>query len=262
MSLKAFDENSAGRDAWVEFRNVALRYSTQRGGDHLALQDLNFSVRKGEFLAVLGPSGCGKSTLLKLISGLLSPSEGSVQLDRVPVNGPRRDVGMVFQQATLLPWDTVLDNVLLPAKIMRQPNATKRAKELLEMVGLSAYARSYPYELSGGMQQRVGIARSLIHDPQILLMDEPFAALDALTRENMTIELQSIWQRSKRTVLFITHSIPEAVILADRVLVMSKGPGKVVHEELIDLPRPRDLSSMASPEFAAACDRLRRCFIH
>ena len=256
------DKDLSAARPWVEFRDVELRYSTQRGGSLLALQNLNFGVKKGEFLAVLGPSGCGKSTLLKLVSGLLAPTKGAVHLDGKPVSGPRRDVGMVFQQATLLPWDTVLGNVMLPAKIMRQPGAEQRAHQLLDMVGLGAYAKHYPYELSGGMQQRVGIARALIHDPQILLMDEPFAALDALTRENMTIELQSIWQRSRRTVLFITHSIPEAVFLADRVLVMSKGPGQVVHEEIVELPRPRDVSSMSSPEFTASCDRLRRCFIH
>lgn len=262
MSVTEADDHSSASRSWVEFRDVELRYSTKRGGSLLALKDLRFNVREGEFLAVLGPSGCGKSTLLKLVSGLLAPTSGTVAIDGKPVNGPRRDVGMVFQQATLLPWDNVLSNVMLPARIMGQQGARQRAEELLEMVGLADYPKHYPYELSGGMQQRVGIARALIHDPRILLMDEPFAALDALTRETMTLELQTIWQKSKRTVLFITHSIPEAVFLADRVLVMSKSPGHVVYEEVIDLPRPRDIASMSSPEFSASCDRLRRCFIH
>jgi NitT/TauT family transport system ATP-binding protein len=225
---------------------------------------LTLRCEDGEFVAVLGPSGCGKSTLLKLASGLLAPTTGSIRLHGKPVVGPRSDVGMVFQQPTLLPWKTVQQNVLMPLKVMRsyRPADREKADRLLAMVGLEKFAKNYPFELSGGMQQRVGIARGLIHEPRLLLMDEPFAALDALTREQMTIELQSIWQNTRKSELFITHSIPEAVILADRVVVLSAGPGRILHEEKIMIPRPRDLSSMATPEFAETCNRLRRLFVH
>jgi NitT/TauT family transport system ATP-binding protein len=247
----------------LSFEDITLTYKTRRGL-HQALGPLTLRCDDGEFVAVIGPSGCGKSTLLKLASGLLTPTTGHIRLRGKPVSGPRRDVGMVFQQPTLLPWKTVHENVLMPLKVMRSYRSSdnEKADRLLAMVGLSNFAQNYPYELSGGMQQRVGIARGLIHDPQLLLMDEPFAALDALTREQMTIELQSIWQASRKSVLFITHSIPEAVILADRVIVLSAGPGRIIHEERIRIPRPRDLSSMATPEFASICDRLRRLFVH
>lgn len=249
--------------AALSFDNVTLSYRTRRGPHH-ALGPITLECSAGEFVAVLGPSGCGKSTLLKLASGLIAPTTGSIRMHGKSVTGPQRDVGMVFQQPTLLPWRTVRQNVLMPLKVMRtyRPADNERADQLLAMVGLSKFAQSYPFELSGGMQQRVGIARGLIHEPQLLLMDEPFAALDALTREQMTIELQSIWQRTNKCVLFITHSIPEAVILADRVVVLSAGPGRIVHEEKISIPRPRDLSSMATPEFAETCNRLRRLFVH
>lgn len=248
---------------WLDLENVQVKYRT-RYSENLAVEGLSFGVAEGEFVAVLGPSGCGKSTLLRLIAGLILSTAGSVSLGGVAVTGPRKDVGMVFQQATLLPWNTVINNVLAPARILgeRGEAPRQRATRLLEMVGLSDFIDRYPHELSGGMQQRVGIARSLIHNPRILLMDEPFAALDALTRETMALELQSLWQQAGRTVLFITHSISEAVFLADRVLVLSKRPGHVIHEEKVSIPRPRDLSSLASPEFASVCDRLRRLFVH
>lgn len=247
----------------MEFSDVALMYRGRRG-DHLALEKLSFRVEKGEFIAVLGPSGCGKSTLLRLVSGLQRPTAGMITLDGTAIDRPRSDVGMVFQQPTLLPWNTVMDNVTVPTTILGQtgPQVKQRAGQLLDLVGLADFAKRYPFELSGGMQQRVGIARSLMHDPKMLLMDEPFAALDALTRESMTMELQALWQRSPRTVLFITHSIPEAVILADRILVMSRGPGRIVHEERVDVPRPRTFDSMKSANFMDVCDRLRHLFVH
>jgi NitT/TauT family transport system ATP-binding protein len=254
---------SEGTCQGLRFEDVTLTYRTRRG-THQALGPLTLNCEDGEFVAVLGPSGCGKSTLLKLASGLLASTSGSVHLHGKRVSGPRNDIGMVFQQPTLLPWKTVEENVLMPLKVLRTYRSSDREKaaRLLDMVGLSKFAKNYPFELSGGMQQRVGIARGLIHEPLLLLMDEPFAALDALTREQMTMELQSIWQNTKKSVLFITHSIPEAVILADRVVVLSAGPGRIIHEEKISIPRPRDLSSMATAEFVNTCNRLRQLFVH
>ena len=247
----------------LELRDLALTYATTRGPLE-ALGPLSLAVGEHEFVAILGPSGCGKSTLLKLLSGLLKQTSGQAVLDGEAIDKPRRDVGIVFQQPTLLPWKTVRENVLVPIRVLRtdSPAAQQRTDELLAMVGLGAFAAHYPGELSGGMQQRVGIARALVHQPKLLLMDEPFAALDALTREQMTLDLQSIWERERKQVVFITHSIPEAVFLADRVVVLSTRPGRIVHVEPIELERPRDLSSMASPQFAAYCDRLRRLFTH
>ena len=247
----------------LELRDLALTYATTRGPLD-ALGPLTLEVGNHEFVAIVGPSGCGKSTLLKLLSGLLPATNGSAALDGEPIERPRRDVGIVFQQPTLLPWKTVRENVLVPIRVLRtdSPAAQERADRLLEMVDLAAFTSHYPGELSGGMQQRVGIARALVHQPKLLLMDEPFAALDALTREQMTLDLQTIWETERKQVVFITHSIQEAVFLADRVVVLSPRPGRIVHVEPIPLPRPRGLASMASAEFAAHCDRLRRLFTH
>jgi NitT/TauT family transport system ATP-binding protein len=219
-------------------------------------------VAPGEFVSVLGPSGCGKSTLLKLVTGLLRPSEGRLALAGRTIDGPRADVGIVFQQPTLLPWKRVIDNVLVPIRARGGAVAEyhDKAMGLLELVGLAAFARHYPQELSGGMQQRVGIARALLAEPNLLLMDEPFAALDAMTRESMMDELLHIWQRSGKTVLFITHSIPEAVYLSDRVLVMSPRPGRIVDSVDIDLPRPRSVETMATVRFGELCNELRARF--
>jgi NitT/TauT family transport system ATP-binding protein len=241
--------------------NVALVYETSRG-PLTALEGLDFRVRDGEFVSVLGPSGCGKSTLLKLASGLIMPTRGSLTLAGQVVTGPRPDVGIVFQQPTLLPWRRVIDNVLVPIRAMgRDVKAYRdKARELLDLVGLKGFEDHYPHELSGGMQQRVGIARGLIHDPSMLLMDEPFAALDAMTRETMMDEIQRIWSTTGKSVLFITHSIPEAVYLSDRVLVMSPRPGRVIEEVTIDLPRPRTVATLDDPRFVSLASHLRAQF--
>jgi NitT/TauT family transport system ATP-binding protein len=238
---------------------LTVSYYTSRGPLE-ALGPISLDVADGEFVAVLGPSGCGKSTLLKILGGILRPSAGEAVFDGAVIDGPRKNVGIVFQQPTLLPWKTVLDNVLMPIRVLGidSPENRSKARDLIDMVGLSAFANHYPHELSGGMQQRVGLARGLVHEPTLLLMDEPFAALDALTREQMTIELQSIWERTKKSVVLITHSIQEAVFMADRVVVLSPRPGRIIHIEQVNLQRPRGLESLSAPEFVATCDRLRR----
>ena len=252
-------EGAPGGHLAVE--RVDLVYETSRGPLQ-ALDALDFTIARGEFVAVLGPSGCGKSTLLKLASGLLKPTRGRLTLGGETITGPRGDVGIAFQQPTLLPWRNVLDNVLVPIRAMRRDVGAYRGKAmaLLELVGLGAFARHYPYELSGGMQQRVGIARCLIHEPQLLLMDEPFAALDAMTRETMTDELQRIWMSTGKSVLFITHSIPEAVYLADRIVVMGPRPGRVIETLHVDLPRPRTLETMGHAPFVSLTSHLRGVF--
>jgi len=241
--------------------DVRLVYQTSRG-PLTALEGLSFGLGQREFVSVLGPSGCGKSTLLKLVTGLLKPTQGKIALAGAAVTGPRPDVGIVFQQPTLLPWRNVLNNVLVPIRARGGDVAAYigKARELLDLVGLSAFEKHYPHELSGGMQQRVGIARGLVHDPELLLMDEPFAALDAMTRETMMDELQRIWMSTSKSVLFITHSIPEAVYLSDRIVVMSPRPGRVIETLDIDLPRPRGLETMAQPRFNEMTTHLRSLF--
>jgi NitT/TauT family transport system ATP-binding protein len=245
----------------LDIRGLAVTYASSRG-PFKAVDDFTLAVGHGEFVSILGPSGCGKSTVLSIVAGLMNATRGEARIAGTPVAGPRPDVGVVFQQANLLPWRSVIDNVLLPIVAMRRRLADyrPRAEHLLEFVGLSKFRDHYPHELSGGMQQRVGIARALIHDPSMLLMDEPFAALDAMTRERMAIELQHVWSGSDKTVLFITHSIPEAVLLSDRVVVMSPSPGRVVEEVRSDLPRPRTVETMAHPRFAECCTYLRKLF--
>jgi NitT/TauT family transport system ATP-binding protein len=242
-------------------RDVSLTYRTRTGVIE-ALSGLSLRIERGEFVAIVGPSGCGKSTLLKMTAGLVPPTSGEIALGGTPIAGPRREVGIVFQKPTLLPWKTVLENVLLPARALGLEigAARARAMELLDLVGLGGFAQNHPRELSGGMQQRVGLARMLIHDPELLLMDEPFAALDAMTREMLALELQRILASGERSVLFITHSIPEAVFVADRVLVMSSRPGRILEELDVPIPRPRELSTMADPRFIALCDHLRQRF--
>ena len=245
----------------IEGRAVRKTYRT-RDGDVETLKPLDFAIRAGEFVSVVGPSGCGKSTLMKMVAGLLPISGGELQLAGHPVRGPQTDVGIVFQSALLLPWRRVIDNILLQAEIRHLPMAAarERAHSLLQMAGLQGFGQKYPWQLSGGMQQRVAILRALLHDPSVLLMDEPFGALDAMTRERMNLELQRIWMTSQKTVLLITHSIPEAIFLSDRVFVMSERPGRIVQVYDIDLPRPRPLDVMGSEAFGTYARALRSHF--
>ncbi|MFA4914036.1 MAG: ABC transporter ATP-binding protein [Burkholderiaceae bacterium] len=242
-------------------QDVSVTYKTRKGVIE-ALSQVSISVADGEFVTLLGPSGCGKSTLLKLAAGLLRPSTGHICVAGQRTEQPSREIGVAFQKPTLLPWRTVLDNVLLPSETVGQktPAAIERAHALLDLVGLADFAENYPNELSGGMQQRVGLARMLQRDPKLLLMDEPFAALDAMTRETLTLELQRIWMRDQKSVLFITHSIPEAVLLSDRVLVMSARPGRIVEDFRVDIARPRSLDTLTEPAFVQATRHLRRHF--
>lgn len=216
-----------------------------------ALTHINLNVRENEFVALVGPSGCGKSTLLKLIVGLLAVTEGEIYFYSQLVCGPRTDVGMVFQEPVLLPWRTVLDNVLFPVEILKKRDRDYReeAMRLLTLVGLGGFENRMPYELSGGMQQRAAICRALIHDPKVLVMDEPFGALDAMTREEMGAELLRIWQQQRKTVIFVTHSIREAVWLADRVIVMTARPGKIAANIEIEFERPRTAKMQFHPQF-------------
>ena len=245
--------------AFIRIEGLTKTFATMRGERVLALDNVSTTIAEGEFVTVVGPSGCGKSTLLKMLAGLLAPSSGSITLAGSKVTGTRRDVGMVFQSAILLPWRTILENVMLPAEVlgMDMKAARARAGELLDTVGLGGFGEKYPSELSGGMQQRAAICRALLHDPKILLMDEPFGALDAMTREQMNLELQAIWQRSGKTVVLITHSIPEAVFLGDRVLVMTPRPGRLAQVVEVAIPRPRDLDVMATAEFGASAKVIR-----
>lgn len=225
-----------------------------------ALEDFTFDVVPHEFVSIIGPSGCGKSTLLRIISGLIPPSAGEVFVRGKRVDGPNSDVGIVFQNPVLLPWRTVLRNIELQVEVrqLRDSDYRQKAVYLLKMVGLEGFEDNYPNQLSGGMQQRVSICRALIHDPPLLLMDEPFGALDALTREQMGFELQRVWLETKKTVFFITHSIPEAVFLSDRVIACSPRPGTVKDVIPISLPRPRTLECMKMPEYFEALEKARK----
>jgi NitT/TauT family transport system ATP-binding protein len=245
----------------IEAHGVSKVYQTKDGPVE-SLKPLDFSIREGEFISVVGPSGCGKSTLLKMVAGLLPITSGTLTLAGKPISGPQKDVGIVFQSAVLLAWRTVLDNILLQAEMRHVPKADAlgKARRLIEMAGLTGFERKYPWQLSGGMQQRASICRALLHDPSVLLMDEPFGALDAMTREKMNLELQRIWSESQKTVLLITHSIPEAVFLSDRVVVMSERPGAIAAIYDIDLPRARTLDMMGSPEFAVHAKKVRAHF--
>jgi len=224
-----------------------------------ALAPTDLHIEPGEFVSLIGPSGCGKSTLLKILAGLLEPSDGHVSINDRAVTEPPPEVSVAFQKPTLLPWRTVLDNVCLPAHIARssKADAVRKARELLRSMGLEAFERHYPRELSGGMEQRVSIARSLLNSPTLLLMDEPFGALDEFTREDLNDELISVWQREPKTVVFVTHSISEAVFLSDRIVVMSARPGRVHSIVDVDLPRPRERSLRNTDEFYAAVRDVR-----
>lgn len=249
----------AEKNPLIAIKDVEKIYRTRLGEPVHALTGVNLDIRRGEFVSFVGPSGCGKSTLMRIVAGLDVQSKGTVTIGGAPVSEPRPDVGVVFQQATLLAWRTVLQNVLLPARL-RGIDRTQRARELLEVVSLSSFAEKYPFELSGGMQQRVAICRALINDPDIILMDEPFGALDAITREQLNVELARLQAEQQKTVIFITHSIPEAVFLGDRVVVMSPRPGRISEVLDVDLPRPRTLETMQLAEFASMCTRLRYLF--
>ena len=245
----------------ITVEDVAKIYRT-RDGDVESLKPLSFDIAEGEFMAIVGPSGCGKSTLLKMIGGLLPVSQGRIALNGRDVSGPPDDVGFVFQSPVLLAWRTVLANVMLQIEMRNLPRDRylSKAHALLKMVGLQDFERKLPWQLSGGMQQRASICRALVHDPAVLLMDEPFGALDAMTRERMNLELQRIWSETRKTVLFITHSIPEAVFLADRVLVMTERPGSIAGIYDVPLPRPRSLAVMGDPIFVALTQRIRKHF--
>ncbi len=247
--------------ALIAARGLRKTYRTP-DGEVESLKPVDFEIRAGEFVSVVGPSGCGKSTLMKMVAGLLPRSGGELSLDGRAVDGPQTNVGIVFQNALLLPWRSVLDNILLQAEIRGLPMAAARehAAQLIEMAGLKGFEKKYPWQLSGGMQQRVAILRALLHDPPLLLMDEPFGALDAMTRERMNLELQRIWLAAGKTVLLITHSIPEAIFLSDRVFVMTERPGSIAAVYDIDLPRPRTLDVMGGERFGEYAKRLRAHF--
>jgi NitT/TauT family transport system ATP-binding protein len=250
------------RESLVRIQGLDKTYATKDGQSIHALSDVNLEIGEGEFISIVGPSGCGKTTLLKILAGILDRSGGEVTMQGKRLSGPSRQLGVVFQTPVLLPWRTVLQNVLVPVEVQRRDRERfeARARDLLAMVGLRGFEGKYPGELSGGMQQRVGICRALVHDPSFLLLDEPFGALDAMTRESMNEELQRIWTESGKTVLLVTHSIPEAVYLADRVVVMTPRPGRIVDVIPVDLPRPRNLAMHNTPEFGRFVSRIRAHF--
>jgi len=238
---------------------VGKTYRTRRGDLVRAVEDVTLHVQNNEFVTLVGPSGCGKSTLLKLVAGLTPATRGTITIRDEPVREPFPDVGFVFQQPVLLPWRSVLDNVLFSVEMLGlEPRQYRKpALDLLELTGLSGFETKYPRELSGGMQQRVAICRALLPDPSLLLMDEPFGALDAMTREEMSLELLRIWEERRKTILFVTHSIPEAILLADRVVVMTPRPGRVARILDVHLPRPRTIETEFDPRFKAASDEVR-----
>jgi NitT/TauT family transport system ATP-binding protein len=251
---------------YIDVRRATKTYRRGHGtnaSETHALDRVDLEIHESEFVAIVGPSGCGKSTLLRMIAGLLPPSDGEVRIAGRAVAGPQTNLGIVFQSPVLLEWRTALDNVLVQIELRGlDPAAYRdRALALLQQMGLSEFTDRHPYELSGGMRQRVAIARALIHDAPLLLMDEPFGALDALTREQMRLDLEALWLASKKTVVFITHSIDEAVLLADRVVVMSPRPGRIETTLDIALPRPRGLDARHAREFVEATDRITRIFL-
>ena len=245
----------------IELAGVGHVFETRGGGQVTALQAVDLTLRRHEFVSVIGPSGCGKSTILRLVAGLLKPASGQVSIFGAPVTEPRDEIGVVFQRPTLLPWLDVTANVLFPMRHKHgrvDERDRDRARELIHTVGLGDFAGRLPAELSGGMQQRVAIARSLLHDPDILLMDEPFSALDALTRDEMSVELLRIWSERPKTVVFVTHSIQEAVLLSDRIVVMSPRPGRVERSIEVPIRRPRGLETLSDPVLHALVDDIRR----
>ena len=252
---------------FVDFSDVWLAYSDELlKQNHFAVEAIDLKVKLGEFIAIVGPSGCGKSTFMKLTTGLRMPSMGKIQIDQQPVTGPLKISGMAFQAPSLLPWRTTVDNVLLPLEIVepyrrnfkaKRREYEERARKLLQKVGLGGYEDKFPWQLSGGMQQRASICRALIHEPKMLLLDEPFGALDAFTREELWCILRDLWTEQRFNVILVTHDLRESVFLADTVYVMSKSPGRFVVRKEIDLPRPRDLEVTYSAEFTDIVHELR-----
>ena len=250
--------SSPPRQPILRAEEISVTFPSPQGGLG-ALKDVSFDICQGEFICVVGPSGCGKSTLLRVLSGLLPPTGGQVYLRSQPLSGPCADIGIVFQKANLMPWRTALRNITLPLEIqdLDTAQARQRATALIRLVGLEGFEQNHPHELSGGMAQRVSIARALIHDPEILLLDEPFGSLDALTRERMNLELLRIWQTRRKTVIMVTHNIQEAILLADRVLVMTVRPGQITANLPVTLPRPRSQDQIYSDAFTELARRVR-----
>jgi len=244
---------------YVEVTEVSKIYRDGTADAVEAVSSVSFTVPRGQFVAILGPSGCGKSTLLMMAGGLEAVTKGHIAIDGTPMTAPRTSIGIMFQDSTLLPWKSALDNVLFPIKVLKRPLNEYRAgaQQLLEQVGLEGFAHKKPHELSGGMRQRVAICRALVYDPELLLMDEPFSALDAITRDEMNELLLDLWQQYTKTALFVTHSIREAVLLADRVLVMTRRPATIVEDLTIPFARPRDMAIGESREFNEICGHLR-----
>lgn len=261
MTERAAEQSSASA-APPAIQGIDLRkvYRSRSGQDVDAIEAATFDIGQGEFVSIVGPSGCGKSTLLNMVAGVLQPSSGTLRFAGLPEGSARPRLGMVFQDAVLLPWRTVLQNVILPLEVDAGGRTDPKAysRELIKLVGLDSFEDKYPFELSGGMQQRASIARALVNDPAVLLMDEPFAALDALMRETMAQELQRIWSVSRKTVLFITHSIDEAVFLSDRIIVMTRRPSRICEIITVPLGRPRTLEMTTSPEYIQCVARVKR----
>lgn len=247
-------------ESYIQLKNINKTYQT-KDGPVTAVQNVNFDIEQSEFVAIVGPSGCGKTTILKMLAGLVPYTSGSITIGGRLVDSPQTNLGIIFQDAVLLDWRNVISNVMLQIEIrgMDRSEYESKAMDLLGTVGLQGFENKNPYELSGGMKQRVSICRALVHDPPLLLMDEPFGALDALTREQISMDIQHLWMEQRKTVMLITHSIPEAVLLADRVIVMSPRPGQIVEIFDIDLPRPRRLDNL-SRKFNEYAGEIRKIF--
>lgn len=264
MSLTLVTSRQIDRAPNADFLHVEAleKVYGARGAGVTALKNVNLSIGAAEFVSLLGPSGCGKSTLLRCVAGLETPTSGSIAINGSAVDGPPQDMGIVFQRDVLLDWLTVERNILLPCKIKGLPAQewVAKVRALLDLIGLTGFENRYPWELSGGMRQRVAICRALLLNPPLLLMDEPFGALDAMTRDELNLELQRVWMADAKTVVFVTHSISEAVFLSDRIIVMSRSPGRVVDSITVDLPRPRPLAIRETPEFGKYVTRIRQIF--
>jgi NitT/TauT family transport system ATP-binding protein len=259
LVMRQIQSSGSARASLISARGLSKSYASERSGTIAALEAVTFDIAEGEFVSLVGPSGCGKSTLLRLLAGLLPCTSGVLTLGGEPLHGPGRDSAIVFQSPVLLPWRTILQNILLPIEFRRRPVAEYRRKaiDLLTLVGLAQFVDAFPYELSGGMQQRAAIVRALVQEPKLLLMDEPFGALDAMTREQLNLEVLRIWSGSRKTVVFVTHSIAESIFLSDRVFVMTSRPGTLAEIIDIDLPRPRDLKMINTQKFGDYAAHIR-----